>query len=77
MVSGTVVLQQALLAHGFPRDPELKWLWIWLYAAKISVAKCPVCSQRGGGLTLQSGASGSPRSLPRLRHLGALEGGRN
>lgn len=34
--------------------------------------RCSICSHRRGGLTLQSGASGSPRSLPLPQRLGAL-----
>ncbi len=34
--------------------------------------RCYFCSHRRGGLTLQSGASGSPRSLPLPQRLGAL-----
>uniref|UniRef100_A0A8C4NQY7 Receptor-type tyrosine-protein phosphatase n=2 Tax=Dicentrarchus labrax TaxID=13489 RepID=A0A8C4NQY7_DICLA len=34
--------------------------------------RCYICSHRPGGLTLQSGASGSPRSLPLPQRLGAL-----
>lgn len=34
--------------------------------------RCYICSHRRGGLTLQSGASGSPRSLPLPQRLGAL-----